>query len=171
MTTITQQPTLGANVISDISADAYHAHPALSATGAKRILKAPALYRWEADHPTPSTKTFAARLRQSMLEFETGLKENENFRIIAVLGGKAYTVEHIAVRGSEMAVIDGPADEVNRYRILSHVNSLQLMLQVEPKQPHEKRRRIGFLWEEEPESPEQTAAAEQAPEAAALATE
>lgn len=58
MTTITQQPTLGANVISDISADAYHAHPALSATGAKRILKAPALYRWEADHPMPSTKTF-----------------------------------------------------------------------------------------------------------------
>lgn len=58
MTTMTQQPTLGANVVSDLDPDAYHAHPALSATGAKRILKAPALYRWEADHPSPSTSTF-----------------------------------------------------------------------------------------------------------------
>jgi hypothetical protein len=102
----------------------------------------------------PTTKSFATRLRQSMQEFEKQLKDNENFRMIAILGGKAYSVEHIAIRGSEMAVIDGPAEEVNRYRILCHINSLQLMLQVEPKQPHEKRRRIGFLWDEQPETQE-----------------
>ena len=105
--------------------------------------------------PAPSaTRTFATRLRQSMLEFEKQLKDTENLRMIATLGGKAYQVEHIAIRGAEMAVIDGPAQEATRYRILCHVSSLQLMLQVEPKQPHEKRRRIGFLWEEEPETPE-----------------
>jgi hypothetical protein len=102
----------------------------------------------------PATKTFATRLRQSMLEFEKQLKDTEDLRMIATLGGKGYQVEHIAIRGAEMAVIDGPAQEARRYRILCHVNSLQLMLQVEPKQPHEKRRRIGFLWQEEPETPE-----------------
>jgi hypothetical protein len=109
----------------------------------------------------PPFKTFAARLRQSMQEFEKQLKDNENFRIIAILGGKAYSVEHIAIRGSEMAVIDGPAEEASRYRIVCHVNSLQLMLQVEPKQPNEKRRRIGFLWEETPDEPEPAPAAEE----------
>jgi hypothetical protein len=99
----------------------------------------------------PATRSFATRLRESMQEFEQQLKDTENFRMIAILGGKAYSVEHIAIRGSEMAVIDGPAEEVSRYRILCHIDSLQLMLQVEPKQPHEKRRRIGFLWEEQPE--------------------
>jgi len=122
--------------------------------------------------PTPPhTKTFATRLRQSMQEFEKQLKDTENFRIIAIMGGKAYAVEHIAVRGTEMAVIDGPAEEATRYRILCHVNSLQLMLQVEPKQPHEKRRRIGFLWEEEPETPEAAPEAEAAAEAAGPAAE
>jgi hypothetical protein len=121
----------------------------------------------------PTTKTFATRLRQSMQEFEKQLKDTENFRIIAILGGKAYSVEHIAVRGSEMAVIDGPAEEVNRYRLVCHVNSLQLMLQVEPKQPNEKRRRIGFLWPEEPDAPEPAPAGSApgpAEEAAATAT-
>jgi hypothetical protein len=110
----------------------------------------------------PPFKTFATRLRQSMQEFEKQLKDNENFRMIAILGGKAYSVEHISIRGSEMAVLDGPAEEARRYRILCHVNSLQLMLQVEPRQPHEKRRRIGFLWEEEPENPEGAPAADEA---------
>lgn len=50
--------TIASDVVADLDPDAYHRHPALSATGAKRILQAPALYRWEADHPTPSTKTF-----------------------------------------------------------------------------------------------------------------
>jgi hypothetical protein len=105
--------------------------------------------------PAPfAARTFATRLRQSMLEFEKQLKDTEDLRIIAMLGGKAYQVEHIAIRGAEMAVIDGPAEEVTRYRILCHVSSLQLMLRVEPKQPHEKRRRIGFLWEEEPDATE-----------------
>lgn len=119
----------------------------------------------------PSTKTFATRLRQSLLEFEKQLKETENFRIIAMLGGRAYSVEHIAVRGSEMVVIDGPAEEVNRYRIICHVSSLQLMLQVEPKQPHEKRGRIGFLWPEEPEGAEEPGEGPDALEAPMVAPE
>jgi hypothetical protein len=94
-------------------------------------------------------RTFAARLRESMQEFEQQLKDTENFRIIAMIGGRAYSVEHIAIRGSEMAIIDGPAGEAERYRILCHVNALQLMLQVEAKAPNEKRRRIGFLWEDD----------------------
>ncbi len=104
-------------------------------------------------------KTFAARLRQSLQEFEEQLNDTENFRIVALVGGHAYTVEHIAVRGSELVVIDGPAEEPRRYRLLCHVSSMQLMLQVEPKQPHEKRRRIGFLWEE----PEPAPAIDQVP--------
>jgi hypothetical protein len=66
-----------------------------------------------------------------------------------MIGGRAYSVEHIAIRGSEMAVIDGPSQETARYRILCHVNALQLMLQVEPKSVDEKRRRIGFIWEDD----------------------
>lgn len=46
------------SLIPDLDADKYHAHPALSATGAKRILKAPALYRWHADNPQESTQAF-----------------------------------------------------------------------------------------------------------------
>lgn len=100
----------------------------------------------------PPFKTFATRLRQTLLEFEQQLKETENFRIVAFLGGKAFSVDHIAIRGSELAVLDGPADETDRYRILCHVGSLQLMLQVVPKSPHERRRKIGFLWEEDTEA-------------------
>lgn len=92
--------------------------------------------------------TFAGRLRQALQQFEAQLKDTENFKIIATVGNRAYSVEHITVRGAELVVIDGPADEPNRYRIMCHVGALQLMLMVEPKQPHEKRRRIGFLWEE-----------------------
>jgi hypothetical protein len=102
----------------------------------------------------PASRTFAARLRQSLIEFEEQLEETENVRIIAMIGGRAFTVEHIAIRGSEMAVIDGPAAETERYRILCHVNALQLMLQVEAKAPNEKRRRIGFLWEDDAEAPD-----------------
>ncbi|HEY3380573.1 MAG TPA: hypothetical protein VGK32_02335 [Vicinamibacterales bacterium] len=99
--------------------------------------------------PTPQTaKTFAARLRQCLQEFEAQLKDNENFHIVAMMGGRAFSVEHIGVRGSELVVVDGPADEPGRYRLLCHVDALQLMLQVIPKQPHEKRRRIGFLWDD-----------------------
>jgi hypothetical protein len=101
----------------------------------------------------PPSRTFAARLRQSLIEFEQQLEETENVRIIATVGGRAFTVEHIAIRGSELAVIDGPAAETARYRILCHVSALQLMLQVEPKAPNEKRRRIGFLWEDDSETP------------------
>lgn len=38
-------------------AEKYHAHPALSSTGARRLLppSCPALYRWEQLHPTPPT--------------------------------------------------------------------------------------------------------------------
>jgi hypothetical protein len=96
----------------------------------------------------PPANTFAARLRQALQQFEARLKDTENFKIIATVGTRAYSVEHITVRGSELVVIDGPAEEKNRYRIMCHVNALQLMLMVEPKEPHEKRRRIGFLWEE-----------------------
>jgi hypothetical protein len=98
--------------------------------------------------PPANVKTFAARLRQTLREFEEQLTDTENFRIVALVAGHAYAVEHIAVRGSELVVLDGPAEEPRRYRLLCHVGSIQLMLQVEPKQPHEKRRRIGFLWEE-----------------------
>lgn len=55
---MTAAATLASEVIPDLKPDDYHAHPALSATGAKRILQAPALYRWAADHPSPSKKTF-----------------------------------------------------------------------------------------------------------------
>jgi len=97
----------------------------------------------------PPSRTFAARLRQSMVEFEKQLKDTENVRIVAMIGGRAFTVEHIAIRGSEMAIIDGPATESERYRILCHVSALQLMLQVEATAPSDKRRRIGFIWEDD----------------------
>ena len=108
-------------------------------------------------------RTFAARLRQSLKEFEAQLKETENFAIIAFVGGRAYAVEHIAVRGSELVVIDGPAEEDRRYRLLCHVGSMQLMLQVQPKPPHEKRRPIGFVWEEADETADETPVEEPAP--------
>ncbi len=36
----------------------YHALPGLSSTGIKRMLQAPAVYRWHADHPSQPKKTF-----------------------------------------------------------------------------------------------------------------
>lgn len=101
----------------------------------------------------PPANTFAARLRQALQQFEASLKETENFKIIAMVGNRAYSVEHITVRGSELVVIDGPADEANRYRIMCHVGALQLMVMVEPKQPSERRRRIGFQWEADEDAP------------------
>lgn len=36
----------------------YHALPGLSSTGVKRMLEAPAVYRWHADNPAPPRKAF-----------------------------------------------------------------------------------------------------------------
>jgi len=120
--------------------------------------------------PPHSPRTFATRLRQSMKEFEAGLKDTENFKMMAAFGSRLYPVEHINVRGQELVIIEGPAEDPARFQILCHVNDLQLMLQVEPKQPHEKRRRIGFIWEEEKDK-EAGEEGEEAPEEAAAEAE
>ncbi len=64
---MTGQPTLASEVVAGLDPEEYHRHPALSATGAKRILRAPALYRWAVDNPPASSSTFdfgkAAHLR------------------------------------------------------------------------------------------------------------
>jgi hypothetical protein len=112
----------------------------------------------------PPSGTYAARLRRSLQEFESQLKETENFTIVAMIGGRPYAVEHIAVRGSELAVIDGPAQDEQRYRLLCHVGSLQLVLQVEPKKPHETRKRIGFIWDEPAPVPGDVESPDQSPE-------
>lgn len=46
--------------VYDIPADRYHQHPALSSSGARRLLPPgnPALFRWEQDNPPETTKTF-----------------------------------------------------------------------------------------------------------------
>jgi hypothetical protein len=45
-------------IVPDLSDLAYHKSPALSASGAKLILKSPAHYRWAMDHPAPPSPTF-----------------------------------------------------------------------------------------------------------------
>lgn len=37
---------------------AYHAHPALSSTGARKLLESPAKYRYSLDHPQPHKKAY-----------------------------------------------------------------------------------------------------------------
>lgn len=43
------------SVVYDMPAETYHAHPALSSTGARRILDNPARFRWDQDHPPRPT--------------------------------------------------------------------------------------------------------------------
>ena len=45
-------------VIDDLDEATYFAHPALSVSGAKKILAAPALYRWERDNGQPPSTVF-----------------------------------------------------------------------------------------------------------------
>ena len=49
---------MSAQIIESLSDVAYHSSPALSASGAKLILKSPAHYRWAMDHPPAPTATF-----------------------------------------------------------------------------------------------------------------
>ena len=44
-----QEPEQG--IVLDLPEAAYHAHPSLSSTGARRILDSPARFRWEQQHP------------------------------------------------------------------------------------------------------------------------
>jgi hypothetical protein len=46
--------------VYELPADVYHAHPALSSSGARLLLppNCPALYRWRRDHPPEPTRTF-----------------------------------------------------------------------------------------------------------------
>ena len=46
------------SVILDMPEAEYHAHPALSSTGARRLLRpgCPALFHWERKHPAPATE-------------------------------------------------------------------------------------------------------------------
>ena len=47
-----------ASLIYDLPEADYHAHPALSSTGARRLLRpgCPALFDWERQHPRPATE-------------------------------------------------------------------------------------------------------------------
>lgn len=40
-------------IVTDVPEAQYHAHPALSSTGARRLLESPAKFRWLLDHPEP----------------------------------------------------------------------------------------------------------------------
>lgn len=42
-----------AGIIPDMPETEYHRHPALSSTGARKLLESPAKYKWEQDHPQP----------------------------------------------------------------------------------------------------------------------
>lgn len=50
-------PVTAPGLHHDMDEVAYHAHPALSSTGARRLIRpgCPALFAWERDHPTPPT--------------------------------------------------------------------------------------------------------------------
>jgi len=48
----------GTGVHLAIPEPTYHALPGLSSTGVKRMLEAPAVYRWNADHPEPPKKAY-----------------------------------------------------------------------------------------------------------------
>lgn len=45
-------------IVHDMPEAAYHAHPALSSTGVRWLLKSPALYRYWTDNPRPDTDAF-----------------------------------------------------------------------------------------------------------------
>jgi hypothetical protein len=45
-------------VVHDMAEQDYHAHPAFSHSGAKTLLKSPALYRWEQDNGRPEKRAY-----------------------------------------------------------------------------------------------------------------
>jgi hypothetical protein len=55
---VTLTNTTGARLLLDLPEEDYHADPALSSTGARRLLTCPALYRYEQDNPAPPRDTF-----------------------------------------------------------------------------------------------------------------
>lgn len=60
MTTLTDAPVITEPGVYDIPADVYHAQPALSVSGMKKLLppSCPALFRYEQDHPQPPKREF-----------------------------------------------------------------------------------------------------------------
>jgi hypothetical protein len=63
-----------AGVVDGMPDVEYHAHPALSCSGARKLLppSCPALFRWEQDHPRESTKAFDAGHAAHQLVLGTG---------------------------------------------------------------------------------------------------
>lgn len=55
---MTSTETWGVGVHPDIPEQEYHCLPGLSSTGIKRMLDAPAVYRWHRDHPEPPKSAF-----------------------------------------------------------------------------------------------------------------
>ena len=51
-----QAPAAGPRVVEDMPTEAYHAHPALSSTGARRLLECPAKFAYEREHGSTPTK-------------------------------------------------------------------------------------------------------------------
>lgn len=58
MTTTEVSVDVAPGMHADLDERTYHALPGLSSTGVKRMLEAPALYRWYADHPQPPRSAF-----------------------------------------------------------------------------------------------------------------
>lgn len=58
MTAVDERITFEPGIHLDVDELTYHALPGLSSTGVKRMLEAPAVYRWHADNPAPHRKAF-----------------------------------------------------------------------------------------------------------------
>lgn len=75
-------------LVPDLPEEVYHAHPALSSTGARRILESPARFRYLQDHPEPPR-----------LVFDVGTAAHT--KILGVGAGViAYPEEHLTPGGN-----------------------------------------------------------------------
>ena len=112
-----------AAVILDMPEDEYHAHPALSQSGAKLILKAPSLYRWRMDHPQADSEALdhgkAAHLLVLGVGAELVLVEADSWRTKAAQEARAEAraAGKVPLLPDQYAVIQAMADRLSEHRL------------------------------------------------------
>ena len=113
---------------ADIDEDAYHRHPtSLSVSGAKTILKAPALYQWQRENPVVK-KTFefgsaahAHVLGAGMDQIVVAPFDNWRTTAAKAIQAEARAAGKSPILAHEWQIVEDMAEKILEHRLASHL--------------------------------------------------
>lgn len=84
-------------------------------------------------------------LKSCVERTESSIGDNEQLRVYFIAGNVWILVDEIGYYAQDLITISGRDGAGERTQVLSHCNSVQLIMKVIPQSQPPKRRQIGFI--------------------------